>query len=182
MTTEALEAHYRRVADASPVPVLLYNMPKYTHLVLDPAMVHRLAAHGNVVGMKDSGGEMERLGQYLQAQGEGFTVLTGNGQTFRDALRRGARGGILAVALFAAELAMTVFHDPEGEAAADAQGHLSTLGKDIVGALGPAGVKAAMDQAGLTGGPVRPPLLAISAAQRDRVAALMQAAGVAVAA
>ena len=173
---EALERYFLALADASPAPLLLYNMPKYTHVVLAPELVHRLAEHENVVGMKDSGGEPERLSRYLEAQGDDFTVLTGHGPTFREARRRGARGGILAVALFAAEACLQVDRAPHDESTAEAQARLVPLGRDVVGALGPAGVKAAMDAAGLRGGHVRTPLLDLDGAARARVAELVRAA------
>ncbi|MFL5581870.1 MAG: dihydrodipicolinate synthase family protein, partial [Gemmatimonadaceae bacterium] len=155
----AIERYFLTLADESPVPLLLYNMPKYTHVVLAPELVHRLSEHPNVVGMKDSGGEPERLSRYLEVQGDDFTVLTGHAPTFREARRRGACGGILAAALFAPELCVRVDKKPEQQSAEQAQARLSPLGRDIVGALGPAGVKAAMDAVGLRGGHVRPPLL-----------------------
>ncbi|MBX6333648.1 MAG: dihydrodipicolinate synthase family protein, partial [Gemmatimonadaceae bacterium] len=109
MTTDALAAHYRRVADASPVPVLLYNIPKYMHFALSPELVHALAAHGNIVGIKDSAGDLERLGGYLEAQSAHFTVLTGHAGTVYAALEMGAKGGILAVSLFAGALTLELW-------------------------------------------------------------------------
>lgn len=97
MTPEALATHFRRVADASPVPVILYNIPKYTHFALDPGLVFELATHGNVIGIKDSSGDLKLLGGYLAAQSDRFAVLTGSGASIYAALEMGARGGILAV-------------------------------------------------------------------------------------
>jgi len=65
MTREALLAHFRRVADQSPLPVILYNIPKYAHLVLEPPLVAELAKHKNVIGIKDSSGDLELLGKYI---------------------------------------------------------------------------------------------------------------------
>src|SRR5688572_4979181 len=152
MTPAALEAHYARVADESPLPVLLYNIPKYMHFALEPDLVARLSTHENIVGMKDSAGDLKRLQGYMQSQSESFTVLTGHGGTFHEALKLGARGGILAVSLFAAEQTLEVFErhgasDPE--AAAEAQRAITPLAMEIVGRMGVAGVKAAMDRVGL---------------------------------
>ncbi|HEU4640883.1 MAG TPA: dihydrodipicolinate synthase family protein [Gemmatimonadaceae bacterium] len=182
MTAEALATHYRRVADASPVPVLLYNMPKYTHLTLDPGLVHELSGHGNVVGMKDSSGDLKQLGAYLGAQSDRFAVLTGNGGTLYAALEMGARGGILAVALFAGALAVEVYTARErGELAraGRAQERLQSLNKEIVAGLGVPGVKAAMDAMGLHGGAPRPPLLPLREQKRERVAELLARSGAA---
>lgn len=182
MTAEALVAHYRHVADASPVPVLLYNMPKYTHLTLDPGLVHELAVHGNVAGMKDSSGDLKLLGAYLGAQSERFTVLTGNGGSLYAALEMGARGGILAVALFAGSLAVevyTAYASGELARAGRAQEPLQALNKGIVAGLGVPGVKSALDAMGLHGGAPRSPLLPLRAPQRAQVVEMLARAGAA---
>lgn len=171
----SLERYFVALADASPRPLLIYNMPKYTHVTLSPELVHRLAAHGNVIGMKDSGGEPERLSRYAEAQSDAFTVLTGHAPTFAEARRRGARGGILAAALFAPEPALQLDAAPGDPSLAEAQARLAVFGREIVGALGPAGVKAAMDAAGLRGGPVRAPLLDLDGITQARVAELVRA-------
>jgi 4-hydroxy-tetrahydrodipicolinate synthase len=182
MTGDALRAHYTRVADESPVPVLLYNIPKYMHFRLEPDLVRRLAEHPNIVGMKDSSGDMTYLAHCMAFQGDGFAVLTGNGSTWSMALSLGARGGILAVALFAPELSREVWRDHQDGRAQDAdetQRKLTPLATEIVGRMGVAGVKAAMDRVGLMGGRVRSPLLPLSAADASRVVELLRDASVA---
>ncbi|HYM24010.1 MAG TPA: dihydrodipicolinate synthase family protein, partial [Vicinamibacterales bacterium] len=109
MTERALSQHYRRIADESPVPVILYNIPKYMHFALPAPLVADFAKHQNVIGIKDSSGNRELFASYMPAQSDTFTVLTGNGPMFLDALEMGARGGILAVALYAAALALDVY-------------------------------------------------------------------------
>jgi 4-hydroxy-2-oxoglutarate aldolase len=176
MSDAALEAHFRRVADESPLPVLLYNVPAYAHLVLAPSLVARLAEHSNVVGMKDSAGNLPVLAEYLAAQDDGFTVLTGNGQTTRDALVAGARGAIVAVALFAAPLVMELaraLRAGDDAAARAVQTRLAALARVIVAEQGPPGLKAAMDLVGLDGGMPRSPLLPLDDAERQRTAAVL---------
>jgi dihydrodipicolinate synthase/N-acetylneuraminate lyase len=183
MTRPALDAHFRRIADESPVPLLLYNIPKYTHFTLEPELVVSLAAHGNVRGIKDSSGDLALLGGYLEAQGDDFTVLTGSATTFAPALVQGARGGILAAALFAPALCRRVLDASlryAREEATTEQRRLTPLGAEIVGRLGVAGVKAALDAIGLAGGSVRGPLVDLAAVERRRVAELLGAAGVAI--
>jgi 4-hydroxy-2-oxoglutarate aldolase len=182
MSEAALRAHFTAVADASPVPVLLYNIPVYAHLVLPPTLVAELAEHPNVAGMKDSAGDLAVLDLYLQAQSPSFRVLTGSGGTLAAALARGASGGILAVALFAAALALGVEAAARGgdSGAADAlQGRLVPLARDVAAALGPAGLKYAMDVVGLDGGMPRPPLLPLDERERAQVHEALAAAGVA---
>jgi 4-hydroxy-2-oxoglutarate aldolase len=176
MNDAALEAHFRRVADESPLPVLLYNVPAYAHLVLAPSLVHTLAAHPNVIGMKDSAGNLPVLAEYLAAQNDAFRVLTGNGQTTRDALEMGASGAILANALFAAPLVMELeraMRAGDDAASRSLQARLTPLARVIVAEMGPPGLKAAMDLVGLDGGAPRSPLLPLDAGERERVTAVL---------
>jgi 4-hydroxy-2-oxoglutarate aldolase len=184
MTVDALRAHYRRVADESPLPVLLYNIPKYMHFKLPPELVAELAEHPNIVGIKDSSGDLDLLKGYLQAASESFAVLTGNGGQLHPALMAGARGGILAVALFASERSVAIFdaHKKGDMTTADRlQAEMKPLAVTIVAELGVPGVKAAMDAVGLRGGVVRAPLLDLDAAGRSRVTALLSGLGAAAA-
>ena len=184
MNAAALAAHYERLADASPIPVVLYNIPKYTHFSLPPALVGELARHQNVVGMKDSSGDPELLRAYVDLQSTTFRVLTGHAGSFATALSWGAPGGVLAVSMFAPALTLAIYEaarrGDHAEAAA-AQAILAPLALEIVGALGVPGVKVALDEIGLAGGAPRPPLLPPNQADRLRVAALLRTAEVAAA-
>lgn len=180
MSEAALLAHFRAVADASPIPVLLYNMPAYAHLVLSPELVQTMAEHDNVIGMKDSAGNLPVLAQYLEAQSDSFTVLTGNGSTAAAAVHHGARGAILAIALYAGLPVRAMMDAALGGRDAEAaqlQMPLVPLATDIAAAFGPAGIKAAMDIVGLDGGAPRAPLLSLDAAERAKVEAALHAAG-----
>lgn len=182
MTLASLQAHYERVADESPVPVLLYNIPKYMHFRLEPELVSRLAGHDNIVGMKDSSGDMTCLAMYVQSQSDTFAVITGHGGTFHEALSLGVRGGILAVALFAADLSLEVLGahgEGRTDSAAEAQRRLRPLALEIVGRLGIPAVKVAMERVGLRGGPVRLPLLDSTAPEVELVTRLLREASVA---
>ena len=180
MTEPALLAHFRAVADASPLPMLLYNMPAYSHIVLSPAFVHEMAQHDNVIGMKDSAGNIPVLQQYLEAQNDGFKVLTGSGGTVVPALAAGASGAILAIALYAGPAVRTMvnlYRAGDRDAAALLQTTLAPLAMDIAGAMGPAGIKAAMDLVGLHGGPTRAPLLPVSADELEIIRTRLAGAG-----
>ena len=185
MTTDALRAHYLRVADESPAPVILYNIPKYMHFRLSKELVQELAKHENVIGIKDSSGDRDSLTDYLAAQGDSFTTVTGSGQLWGTALQMGARAGILAVSLFAPALSLAVQDAAarkDGATADALQSRLTPLAKVIVGELGIAGVKAALDLVGLRGGMPRSPLLPLSRAESDRVRQLLRDAELQVAA
>lgn len=176
MNIEALRVHYRAVADKSPLPVMLYNIPKYMHFALPPELVAELATHPNVIGIKDSSGDLNMLGGFLKAQSDSFTVITGNAGSFAGALQAGARGGILAVADFAPSLCIQVYDaHMKGDlaAATELQVALKPLAVVIVAELGVPGVKTASDVAGLAGGPVRRPLVDLDEAAEQRVRELL---------
>ena len=175
-TTASLAGHFRAVADASPVPVLIYNIPKYTHLPLAPALLQQLAGHERIVGVKDSSGDVKNLAAYREAV-PAWTVLAGSASLLCAALELGCQGGVVGVACFAGRLCMslvTAFQGGDRVAAGAMQERLAPLDREIVGKLGPAGVKAAMDAVGMYGGPVRPPLAPIAPADRERVTALVR--------
>jgi 4-hydroxy-2-oxoglutarate aldolase len=179
VTPDALRDHYLRVADASPVPVMVYTIPKYMHFATPPDVIAALARHENIVGMKDSSGDAALFGRYLESQSDSFRVLTGSGTLLADALRMGARGAILAVALFAPALALDVLRaSRDGDAAAvtAAQSRLGPLAARIVAGLGVPGVKAALDVVGLRGGAPRPPLLPLTSSAQAAVRELVQTA------
>lgn len=172
-----LADYYRAVADASPVPVLVYNIPKYTHIAIAPGLLQQLAGHGNIVGVKDSSGDAKNLAAYRDAA-RGWSVFVGSGSLLYQALELGCEGGILAVACFAAALAAQVyaaFRAGDRTGAGKLQERLGPLDKEVVGKLGPAGVKAAMDAVGLYGGPVRAPLAPVAPSDRERVTKLVAA-------
>jgi 4-hydroxy-2-oxoglutarate aldolase len=179
MSPEALREHYERVADESPVPVLLYTIPKYMHFSLSPELVAELAQHENIVGMKDSSGNAELFARYLESQSESFRVLTGSGVLFCEAMIMGGHGGILAVSLFAPARTFDVWQAHQRgdhSAAISAQGPLTPLAQRIVGQMGVPGVKAAMDRVGLVGGVPRSPLRPLGAPAKALLEELLRAA------
>jgi 4-hydroxy-2-oxoglutarate aldolase len=182
MTSDALGEHYTRVADASPVPVMLYTIPKYMHFALPPELVDALAKHDNIVGIKDSAGDAALFAQYLESKSAKFQVLTGSAGLLAEALRMGADGAVLAAALFAPAIALDVMHAVHaGDAARTtaAQNRLAPLGARIVGAMGVPGIKAALDAIGLRGGPPRAPLQPLDIALGSELGELLMAADLA---
>ena len=117
MTPEALAAHYRAVADASPVPVIVYQVPlKMSTLEFSTGLVAELARHDNIVGLKDSRGVLDLVAELVDATPDDFQVLVGNGAIFLQALQAGAAGGILGVANVVPEECSLVFqHHGAGE-------------------------------------------------------------------
>jgi 4-hydroxy-2-oxoglutarate aldolase len=178
VAARSLANYFRAVADASPVPVLVYNIPKYTHVSLPAELLEELSGHQRIVGVKDSSGDLKNLAAYREAAPR-WAVFAGSGSLLLPALELECEGAIVAVACFAARLCadlLAAFRSGDRAAATALQTRLTPLDKEIVGKLGPAGVKAAMDAVGggLYGGPPRPPLAPLGAAERERVALLVR--------
>jgi 4-hydroxy-2-oxoglutarate aldolase len=178
MTVDALVAHFTAVADASPIPVLLYNLPGVTGLTLTLPAIERLAPHPNVVGMKETSADLERLGQFAAVAPDRFVVLCGWAPVVYPALVAGARGAILAVANVLPDecvrLLELVRAGRHGEALA-LQRRLTPIAQLVTSGHGVAGLKAALDELGYTGGPVRPPLLPAAPAARTQITAALAA-------
>jgi len=162
MTAEAFIRHYTAVADASPVPVLLYNYTALTGVTLPAAAVAELSAHPNIAGMKESGNDMALLADYVAQARPPFAVLAGSGQSFLSGLLLGATGAILALAVVVPELCVEVFDLAAAGRTVEAAGlqrRLLPLARAITSRFGVAGLKVAQQLAGYAGGPARGPLL-----------------------
>jgi 4-hydroxy-2-oxoglutarate aldolase len=175
----ALAYHYASLADASPVPVILYNIPKFAHIAIQDTVLRAIADHENIIGYKDSSGDLKVFAAFREAAPH-FAALTGSGHLFYPALEMGASGAVLAMACFAPEQCAGLYRAFRAEdrvVAGALQERLTPIARDIVGALGPAGIKAAMDIVGLGCGPVRAPLVDLDTRQRARVSDVLAAAG-----
>jgi 4-hydroxy-2-oxoglutarate aldolase len=176
MTPDALVAHFTAVADASAVPILLYNLPGPTGITLTLPIVARLAEHPNVIGMKETSPELERLGQFVALRPESFFVLCGWAPVVYPALVSGAAGAILAVANVVPDICVSLYeHVAAGRhnAALSLQRDLTPLAQLVTSVHGIAGLKVALDVAGYHGGAVRPPLLPVPAKVREEIAAAL---------
>jgi 4-hydroxy-2-oxoglutarate aldolase len=179
MTVEALERYYAAVADASPIPVLLYSVPVFTGLPWPEALSTELAGHPNIVGMKESSGDVGLLGRIVSAVPERFSVACGSGPVFYPALCVGAVAGILAVACCAPRPVSALyraFRAGDHARARRLQEALVPLGAAVTAVHGVAGLKAAIDLAGRKGGAVRSPLLPVPASVRDQIRPLLERA------
>lgn len=172
MTPAVLARHFRAVADASSVPVLIYQVPlRLSTLDLPTGLIGELAQHPNIVGIKDSRGKLDLVGELVeQTAGEDFDVLVGSGALLYPALEMGAAGGIMAVGLMAPAQAAEIsvaFRDGRSGDAGRAQERIAPVHNAIVGGMGVSGIKAALDLLGMHGGDPRRPL---SPATEERVA------------
>jgi 4-hydroxy-2-oxoglutarate aldolase len=183
LTHDALVAHYRAVAEASPIPLLLYNVPAFTGVTLAPATILACLEHPRVVGVKDSSASVVPMAQVLAARPDAV-VLAGTGSALLPFLSIGGSGGILALANVAARplrQVMEAFAAGDLATARRVQLSLVELNAAITARHGVAGLKYAMDCAGYYGGPTRRPLLPLGAAARAEIDRLIEALGLRVA-
>jgi 4-hydroxy-2-oxoglutarate aldolase len=185
--------HYQRVADASPIPVLLYSVPQFTGVALESPEVVALSEHPNIIGIKESSGNVQRVAEIIasvrpayagRVAGDlvnmppAFRVLVGSAATVYPSLMIGARGAILALASALPDKCVALyelFHQGNHERARQLQATLLVASKLIVSECGIAGVKYAMDQRGYRGGLPRLPLLPLHDEQKRRVNVLLEA-------
>ena len=162
MTPEALRRHFEAVAEASPVPVLLYSVPAFTGLPFPATLAAALAGHPRIAGMKESSGDIGLLGRIVASVPSTFAVACGSAPVLYPALCLGAVAGILAVACCAPRPATALYR---AVAAGDHVGArrlqeaLTPLAVAVTAAYGVAGLKAAMNVVGWKGGAVRAPLV-----------------------
>jgi len=176
MTQDVLVNFYQVVADAAPVPVVLYSMPALTGIKIEPETIARLSEHPNIIGVKDSSNDIAGFTETVKLCPPDFAVLTGNGTVFLDALRAGATGAILAVACVVPEMCVALydaFKRGDLQSASALQAKLTPLATAVTTKYGIGGLKAALDLAGYKGGDVRAPLRTPDDNARKEIASLL---------
>lgn len=164
MTTDAFVRHYTAVADESPVPVLLYNFTAVTGVNLLPAAVARLATHPNIVGMKESGGDMTQIAELIAVTPSTFSVVAGSAGTFYAALCLGVTGGILALSCALPDACVRLLElarSGRSDEALALQRRLAPLARLLGPTYGVPGLKAALNLLGYDVGVPRPPLVPV---------------------
>jgi len=177
MTPDALADHYRAVADASPVPVLLYNFTNVTGINLAPETVAALSAHPNIVGLKDSNGDIAQVAGVMARVPADFTVLVGSAATLYPAMVMGAAGGIVAVANVVPDVCVKLYdlaRAGKHDEARVLQRRLTPLANAVTGGYSIPGLKVAMEIAGYVGGDVRQPLRPAKPEARDTIQRLYE--------
>lgn len=178
MTPAAELEHFLRVADAAPIPILIYSVPQFTGLALEASVVARMAEHSNIIGIKESSGHVQRVTEIIHRTPPSFQTLVGSATTFYASMAVGAVGGVLGVACALPELCVQLY---EASCAGDAerarllQHRLLMPTIKLVAELGIPGVKYGMDCLGYYGGPARRPFLPLTEAQRREVEAVLSA-------
>jgi 4-hydroxy-2-oxoglutarate aldolase len=178
LTPAALIAHYRAIADASPVPVVLYNMPAATGVTLAPPIVQELAAHPNIAGIKESSGDVAVVGDLVARAPARFPVVVGAAPTLYASLMVGAAGAIVAVANVVPDLCVRLYELARAgrhDEALSLQRALAPLAAAVTTGFGVAGLKAAMALAGYRPGEPRRPLAPLDDGDRRKIRELFEA-------
>lgn len=181
MNDEALIRFFTKVADESPVPILLYNSPGFSGGVfLSTEAVAKLSQHPNIVGMKD--GTKEEMSAYVKAlpKGAEFYILAGTISKFYTGLLGGGVGGVLSMANYLPDLCnelYALYINGEKEKGMKMHERLCALNQTTGGKYGIAGVKGAMDLLGYFGGDPRNPLLPLTEAEKAELKSDMQKEG-----
>jgi 4-hydroxy-2-oxoglutarate aldolase len=184
ITQEALIKHYTAIADASPVPVILYSMPALTGIKIEPETIAELSTHPNIIGVKDSSNDIDKFRQMVELVraastdpgADDFAVLTGNGTVLYPALQAGATGGILAVGCVAPRRCVEIFEafqSGDYDRASALQEPLTPLAQAVTTKYGIGGLKAALDMIGYAGGSVRAPLQSPTGEARSEIGRLL---------
>ncbi len=177
--TPAVELeHFLRVADTARIPVLIYSVPQFTGLAVEADTVARLAEHPNIIGIKESSGNVQRVAEIIHATPRSFQTLVGSASTLYPSLALGAVGAILALACVLPELCVELYEASRAgdtERASTLQDRLLTPTLKLVAELGIPGVKYAMDWLSYYGGPARRPLLPLTDAQKREVETVLAA-------
>jgi 4-hydroxy-2-oxoglutarate aldolase len=179
MGEAALVRHYSEIADHSPIPILVYNVPKFTHINLAAGIVARLSEHPNIIGIKDSSGNVIQLGELLNAIAKGFNVMVGTAGVLFAGLALGCVGGVCALANVAPEDCVKIYHlvkQAEFEAARTLQLKMLPVNQAVTAVYGVPGLKAAMDMRGYFGGEPRLPLLPSSEPEKAAIKDILKKA------
>ena len=177
-TDEALVRYYTDVADAIPIPVVVYNAPGFTGMTVSTGVIGKISQHPNVAGMKDT--SKGNMSGYLEAAGEDFDVLSGTVSTLFESMALGATGGVVSLANAFPELCCRLYEAIASDKMDDARElhyRLFRLNRSVSGSFGVAGVKYAMELGGFYGGDPRLPLLPITADGKESIRKAVRAAG-----
>lgn len=180
MNSEALVDYFTRVADHADIPVLLYNVPKYTHVNIGADAVAKLAEHPNIVGMKDSAGDVPQLANFLRVTPDDFNLMVGTAGAWYPALALGIKAGVHALANCSPNECVRIqelFDAGDWKAARDLYQRVLPVNAAVTGTYGIAGLKYACDLLGYRGGFVRSPLQSLSEEKKASLRKILEAAG-----
>ncbi|MFC2113360.1 dihydrodipicolinate synthase family protein [Bacteroidota bacterium] len=176
MTDDVLVGHYHAVADGSPIPVIIYNMPANSGIDMGEKVLVRIAEHKNIIGLKDSGGDIKKMTQVVKHTADDFGLLAGSAGFLLPALEIGATGGILGLANVLPQKCLDIwntFSNGQLDVARTIQQSVIDLNLAVTRKWGIPAMKAAMDEMGLYGGPARGPLPALDPEKKEELINLL---------
>lgn len=179
MNGAAWTKHYRALADASPIPILIYNVPALTTVEIDASTVIELAQHPNIKGMKDSSANVAKMGEIVRFAPPDFAVMVGTGAAILPALAIGAKGVVPALGNIAPRECVTIFdafYAGETELARNTQLRMIRPNTAVTAKWGVPGLKAALDELGYYGGPPRSPLMSLGETDRAKLREILKEA------
>jgi 4-hydroxy-2-oxoglutarate aldolase len=177
MSEAALIHHFTVVADNSTIPILLYSVPKFTHITVTAKVISELSQHPNIIGIKESSGNVNLLGQYLNNVSPDFNIMIGTAGVLYGGLSIGCAGGVLALANVAPENCVKIFDlvkQSQFEEAKKLQLKMLPVNNAVTATYGVPGLKAAMDMLGYYGGEPRLPLLPASEQEKSEIKQILQ--------
>jgi len=181
MTTKAMINYFTTVADHSDIPILLYNVSKFTGINLSAEAIATLSKHPNIIGMKDSNGDVPQLATFLRVADPSFQIMTGTYSAWYPALALGITGIVSAMANCCPNEiteTMELFDAGKLEESMALYQRMFPVNGAVTGAFGVAGLKFATDYAGYTGGYVRSPMIDSSDEDKVKLTAILEKAGV----
>ncbi len=181
MDNAGLTDYYTRLADASPLPVSVYNFPANTGIDMSAELILKLSQHQNIAGVKDSGGNVAKMGEIIKNARPGFQVLAGSAGFLYPALCLGAVGGVLALANIAPQQCCDILAFTKAgkyEDARQLQLRMIAPNTAVTAGLGVPGLKAAMDMLGMVGGKPRSPMLPLGEEQKTKLRGILKDAGI----
>ncbi len=179
MTSEALEKFYLQVADLSRIPILIYHVPKFSHIDLSPGVIARLSLHPNIIGMKASSGDINQLSAFYEAVNEDFKIFIGTASLWFESLTLGINTGIMALANCYPKLCEQIhvdFQIGNLKRALAIQEILRPVNHALTAKYGIPGLKYACGLLGYAGGDVRSPLLSCSETVKQEIRGIIKTA------
>jgi 4-hydroxy-2-oxoglutarate aldolase len=172
--------YYIRVADSVMIPVIIYNVPKFTNVSIDAETIIELSNHPNIIALKESTENPARISEISSNAKQGFKVIVGTASILYTGILSGAVGGILALANIAPDHCIQIYNlirESNFEKALEIQNKMIPVNKAVTSKFGVAGLKAAMDLLGYYGGPPRLPLEPLNEAQMIEIKIILKTAG-----
>ena len=181
MDSLAMLSYFERVADAVKIPIIIYNVPKFTSVNIQPETVAELSEHENIVGIKNSSEDIEHLAKINKLTPNDFSVLVGTASVLYPAFKAGAIGGIVALANIAFNECIAIlkyFNEGNFEEAEKLQSRLIEPNKAVTAKYGVPGLKSAMEMIGFFGGKPRIPLHELSKNEIEELKNILMISGI----